>query len=717
MTLLRHIGGSARHCCSLLLLSTLAGQSWAEELLSMAPEQTQLSFGVIGLENLGEGDNLAVELDGYDVTALTSRQGGELLLDMPMQLSGGRHPLVVLVFYANGNVDTLLEASVEVADVEVGESASPQVAGPDDGLVIDDGTAPVAESSGGSREHSLYVLLSNNYRIDEKNPENYADTPRYASNGGVSYRGQGEGELGRWQAELDALYDNNSLNNPNGYEWELPNYRLAASRGSGLYRQGLALGNYNVAREDLLFSAYQRRGAVVTLGDALEGPLQLDVFGVQSEPLTDYRHRLGFPGRSEERSAGGLLTFAPLPDDPQLLQITAGFIDGETTDSSIGQWSPDQAIRYAGNSWNLGVDSRLGNNSLWLHADYASASFDSDGLGFGEGARRDQSHDLQAQLNSGSWFAAGPFDQWSLTLQRRQVGLDYFSLGNLYLPGDLQLDRVNWQGFIGNLQMEAELARETNNLDDQAAVADQVTQRRIFNLYYYPMVDAEALPWKLLGVPSLNAGLSETRRRQDREDAEVVGFDVNDRTRESLFGINFYQNRWNWSVQHSVQDTRDHSQSVEQQGFLVYEPPSDQRNRMTTLQLGYTPLDNLSLSTSWQWSKQQALDDGDIYRSTSRGLDMVWQIVPQRWRLNASYYHGRDRSHFGESGFLGDNQLQQTANLQLTWSASQPKGLSPGIDWFLKGSYAKQDSELYDLGREDWQLLLGFDLRWDTHSN
>jgi hypothetical protein len=715
MTLLRHVGGSARHCCSLLLLGTLAGQSVAEELLSMGAEQKQLNFGVIGLEELGEGDYLAVELDGYDVTALTTRNAGELVLEMPTRLSGGRHPLMVLVFYANGNVDTLLEASVEVA-----EPGSAQASEPGDGAA-EGAEAQRVDGSGsyaaaGSRDHALYALFSNNYRVDERNPASYPDRPRYASNGGLSYRGQGAGEYGRWQAELDALYDNNSLNNPNGYEWELPHYRLAASRGRGLNHQGLALGNYNVAREDLLFSAYQRRGAVVTLGDALEGPLQLDVFAVQSEPLTDYRHRLGFPGRSEERSAGGLLTFAPLPDDPQLLQLSAGFIDGETTDSSIGQWSPDQSVRYAGSSWNLGGDSRMGNNSLWLHADYASASFDSDGLGFGEGERRDQSHDLQAQLNSGSWFAAGPFDQWSLTLQRRQVGLDYFSLGNLYQPGDLLLDRINWQGYLGNLQMEAEWAQETNNLDGRAELADQVVQRRLFNLYYYPMVDAKALPWTLLGMPSLNAGFTETRRRQDRDDAEVVGFDVNDRTRESLFGVNFYHNRWNWSVQHSVQDTRDRSRPVEQQGFLVYEPPSDQRHRMTTLQLGYTPFDNLSLSTSWQWSKQQELDDDNIYRSTSRGLDMAWQIVPQRWRLNASYYRGRDRSHFGESGFLGDNQLQQTANLQLTWSTSQPKGLRPGVDWFLKSSYAKQSSELYDLGREDWQLLLGFDLRWDTHT-
>jgi hypothetical protein len=711
-----------RHGCA-LLLAGIVGQALAEEPLIVEPGQTQLGFSVPGLEALGEGDQLAVELDGYDVSALISRSEADFLLDLGSPLEQGNHPLLVMVFYADGNVATLLEAEVQVgaaapaeaAGLEQGEAGAPM-----EGELV--GPLPPSEEEAAqaaapvAHRYTLYGLLSNSYRVDEKDAASYPDTPRYASSGGVSYRGEGSASDWQWQAELDALYDNLSENNPTGHEWELPNYRLAASRGSGLRHQGVALGNYGVLREDLLFSAYQRRGAVVTLGDALSGPLQLDVFGVQSEPLTDYNRRLGYPASGSERSSGGLLTFTPLQDDPQLLQLSAAYLNGETTDSGTAWLSTDQQTRYGGDSWNLAVDSRLGENSLWLHADYAWSSFDSDGLGRGEGDQDDTSHDLQAQFSSGQWFPAGPFDQWNLTLQRREVGLDFFTLGNLSLPGDLRMDRLNWQGYLGNLQLDAELGRETNNLDDQDEVADQIADRRVLNLYYYPTVDGEALPWRLLGLPSLNAGYSDTRRRQDEDDAQRVGFDLNDRTRESLFGASFYHARWNWSVQHTLQATDDHSSEVLQNDYLVYEPPSDQRNRFTTLQLGYMPLDSLSVSTSWQWNKLQETDDDNVYRGISRGLDVAWQIVPERWRLNASYYRGRDTSHFGDGDFLGDSVLQQSANLQLTWTVAQPDGLSPGLDWFLKGSYAQQDSRLYDQAQEDWQMLLGFDLRWDTHN-
>jgi len=716
------IANLSQGCCAALLLAGLAGQAVAEEILTLEPGQTQLGFSVPGLETLDGGDQLAVELGGYDVTALVSRSDADFLLDLSSPLGEGSHPLLVMVFHADGNVATLLEAEVLVGaapepsaepDTEPGAEPTQQEAVLAPQLA---GSAELSQAPAATYRYSLYGLLSNSYRIDEKDTASYPDTPRYASNGGLNYRGEGSAGDWQWQVEVDALYDSLSENNPTGHEWELPNYRLAASRGSGLQRQGVALGNYGVLREDLLFSAYQRRGAVITLGDALEGPLQLDVFGLQSEPLTDYNRRLGFPQSGSERSSGGLLTFTPLQDDPQLLQLSAAYINGETTDSGTAWLSPDQQTRYGGDSWNLAVDSRLGENSLWLHADYAWSSFDSDGLGRGESAQGDTSHDLQAQLSSGQWFPAGPFDQWNMTLQRREVGLDFFTLGNLSLPVDLRMDRLNWQGYVGNLQLDAELARETNNLDDQDEVADQIADRRVLNLYYYPTVDAEALPWRLLGLPSLNAGYSDTRRRQDDEDAQRVGFDLDDRTRESVFGVSFYQARWNWSVQHTVQATDDQSRPVEQNGYLIYEPPSDQRNRFTTLQVGYMPLDTLSLSTSWQWNKLQETVDNNVYRGISRGLDLAWQVVPERWRLNASYYRGRDTSHLGDSDFLGDSVLQQSAHLQLTWTVAQPAGLRPGLDWFLKGSYAQQDSRLYDQGLEDWQLLLGFDLRWDTHN-
>ena len=100
-----------RHCCA-LLLAGLVGQAGAAETLTLEPGQTQLSFSVPGLESVGAGDQLAVELDGYDVTALISRSDAAFLLDLSGPLGEGSHPLLVMVFHADGNVATLLEAEV-----------------------------------------------------------------------------------------------------------------------------------------------------------------------------------------------------------------------------------------------------------------------------------------------------------------------------------------------------------------------------------------------------------------------------------------------------------------------------------------------------------------------------------------------------------------------------------------------------------------------------
>ena len=715
MKTLQYAQQCLRQGVSVFLFGMLAGNAHADVLIELAPAHDHLSFTVPLSVPLAEGDQLAVELDGYDVTALLSCTAGDCQLALPVPLSAGMHPLRAMIFYDNGDIATVLEARVHVAGGDSSESLEEPGLLPEH--MPDDTVAP--SLGNGSTMHvrqSISALFSSGYRLAEKQPDNYRGIPRLASNGGLSYRGSGESPDWRWDAELDAIYDSLSANNPDGDQWVLPNYRLAASRGTGLGRQGVALGTYNLARENLLFSAYQRRGAVVSVGDEVGSPLKLDVFALQSEPVTGYKNRLGYPNNPQERSSGALLTFSPWQDEPQLLQLSSGLIKGETSDSGTGMWSPDEQTRYGGDTWNLAVDSYLGDNSLWLHADYARARFDSDGIGYGQGERSDSAHELLAQFNSGSWLPAGPFDQWSLTLQNKQVGLDFFTLGNLGLPGDVQLNRASWLGYLGNVQLEAEIAQETNNVDGRAEVASQTLDRQLFSIYYFPMVDAEALPWRLLGVPSLNAALTQTRRRQDREDAQVVGYDLNDRTIERLAGISFYHNRWNWSVQQTWQDTQDYSTPVEQQGFVVYTPPSDQRNRFTTAQVGFMPVDGLSISTNWQWNKLQHTDDDNLSRSTGQGLDLAWQIVPQRWRLNASYFRGHDSTRFGSEDFLGDDLRQQTANLQLTWSVAQPRALQPGIDWFVKTSYARLDSALFNQGMEDWQLLLGVDLRWDTHT-
>jgi hypothetical protein len=222
----------------------------------------------------------------------------------------------------------------------------------------------------------------------------------------------------------------------------------------------------------------------------------------------------------------------------------------------------------------------------------------------------------------------------------------------------------------------------------------------------------------MIGVPTLNAGITETRRKQDNEDALIAGYDMDDETRETLYGTTFYHNYWNWSVQHTIQDTNDDSVAVNDGIYELYSPASDQRNRITALQLGFTPTNTLSVTANWQWSKNQETEFNNVYRNNSKGLDIGWQIVPQKWQISGSYYRGRDKSEFGQAYFFGDSVMQETASLQLTWSQWLAEGRRPGLDWYVKTSYTQQDSDLYsELALEDWQLLFGFDLSWQVVSN
>jgi len=394
---------------ALLLLGSLAHIAHAETVLNLEPAQDHLNFSVPLDAPLAAGDQLAVELDGYDVTALLSCTGGDCQLALPVPLAGGSHPLRAMIFYDNGDIATVLEARVQVAGsaIDGAGAAEDEQPGAPDTTATDSPGAPVSGAAKMAVQQRFSALFSSGYRLDEQQPDNYHGISRQASNGGLSYQGAGESADWRWDAQLDAMYDSLSENNPGSDEWVLPNYRLAASRGSGLSRQGLALGTYNVARDDLLFSAYQRRGVVMSLGDDFDSPLKLDVFGLQSEPITGYQDRLAYPQSPQERTSGGLLTLTPWQDEPQLLQLSSAFINGETTEAGTGMWAVDEQTRYGGDTWNMAVDSRLGDNSLWLHADYARTSFDSDGIGYGQGDRSGTAHELLAQFSSGSWLPAG----------------------------------------------------------------------------------------------------------------------------------------------------------------------------------------------------------------------------------------------------------------------------------------------------------------------
>lgn len=627
---------------------------------------------------LAPEDNLAVELSGYDVTAFAQIIDGQLVLALDMALTPGSHPLQVLAFSPNGNITTLLDLSITI-----------------------DSPVETTHSWGAN------ASLDSSYRLDASPEADYDTVRRLASQGALALRSLHERDRVSVSTELDTLYDSNSesFGNGTGMEWALPSYRIDAGYRGDRISAGATVGNIRLEQDDLLFSMFQRRGAEVRLGSS-DQSTEVRVFEVNSEPVTRMDQALVLPG-NELKGQGATLKTRLAGD---ALSMKLGYVDGKTRLGGAGIYVPGDDIVYGGDSWNLGLDSLWLEGSIWLHAEYAESRFDSDGIDLGEEAETDSAHQLLAQFQSGG-LPTGPFDYWSATLQHQAVGNKFYSLGNLSLPGDVALNRFIGQFGRQSVSLQMEWSSEVNNQADNPAFATQTLERALVNINYVPMLAPDSV-WLMLGSPSASLNLGQTRHSQPDDEAELLGFDLDNLTREQSIGLNFGQTEWSWGLQWSSTQTDDRSNTVVINGYEMYRPGSDMENQMWGLNLSWLPSAFASVNLYAQFNRQKQTDAGDSFHNQNLGFDTQLQLIPDRLQLGLNYNYGADRSSLSDPQLIEDDFRSHFGNGQLTWFALAAQGNTPGVNVYLRGSYGKQDNRAFAWAQEQWSAHLGVELAW-----
>ncbi len=623
---------------------------------------------------------IATELDGYDISPFTSINGNMLELRLETPLSPGKHSLNVSLFLPDGEIESLVYEDLYI------EGA--------------------AEHAGNWRINSTF---SSSYLAGHDDNRSYRDRSRYSGNAALTV--QGEQQSGDWtvSADAQAIYDSNKENNPDLKHWVLPEYHLNSAYRGSAGRASIGAGNINFEQESLLFSSFQRRGATADMITDSER-YRLRFFGVQPEPATTMDRDLVTSSEDIEQNVG-MTAGANLLD--QHLMLNVGYIGGETRLGSSNLYALDEPTLYGGDSWNMAVDSIWMNNSLWLHLEYAQSKFDIDGIGIGRDEERDSAHQLVLQLSSEGEFGSGWFDYWSASLQRKSVGYAFYSLGNLNLPGDSELSRLHLQGAHGGLSLEAELAREESNIDNRPFMPTQTHDNTGITLNFIPMnLNPDSRIWRLLGSPGLTYRYNRTHHYQLDSDALLVGYDLDNRVDESELSLKFDHPSWNWGLQYQLVDQVELSHEVVSDGFLLYQPASDQRNALTALQLGWNPNQRLSLNLQLQWNKRDELDLNNIYRSRNLGLDASFQLVPETLMLQLGYNYSGTQSRLRDEFMPDEDYISQTANTQLTWHALKAKGSGPAMDLFFRGGYGKQDNRTYAQVDEQWSTHIGFNMHW-----
>lgn len=644
----------------------------------LVPGNRALSVGLPSSAFSRAGAALAIDLDGYDVSAFSRVDGTTLEIELETPLSGGQHALSVLLFLPDGAAEVVYDGLLDVPQIE-------------------------------GAQWSLNTTLQTNYRASQHPDLDFEGFDRAAGDGSLSLGA--ERTSGKWQlaSAVDAIYDGDDAASSGNEPWLLPTYELSATHLGTSAQSSVGAGNIRIARDDLLFSKFHRRGAAVESA-ATSGRFDFEAFSVASSPRNGFDGDYLMPRDSNTRS-GGVAGSAKLIDD--LLQIGGGFIDGKTAFGGAGFNHQDDTAIYGGDSWNVTVDSRPMKGSLWLHLEQAQSEFDADGIGVGMPARTDDAAQARLRLSSMGRFGSGPLDFWSADLLHKRVGSAFYSLGNLAAPGNIEVDGAALQAGKGSVVVDLELTRQRTNPDDDPLLPTQTLRKVGIDVSYAPAtLDPDSRLWQRLGVPSLTGWLRRSDASQPESDALLAGFDVDNRTEEAGVAVTFAGRTLSWSLEVGVVDYADRSDAIIDGGFLVYEPPSDSRNVEASVQVGWVPSDRVMLDAYLQRNDFEENDFASEYRSTNYGLNGTFFFVPNKLSLFMSINQGRDRSDFGDLWFLPEDFMSAFASMQLNWLVTEAAGRHPGFSLYVKASHARNEDRIFLLDDQTSSIYVGATLSW-----
>jgi hypothetical protein len=629
----------------------------------------------------GAQGSLLVEIDGYDVTAVVRIDAGTLTLPARgLALAPGEHRLRVLAARDNGDIDTLLERTLEVA-------------------------GPVA--AGGYQTWD--VLLGSGWRVTQHPDEDFAGVERGEHRATLQWSGERDGAAWALRGNASALYDSVTLNAPGGNVWQSPGYLLQAERRIGAGSVGLALGDDAIPLGNLLFSAYSRRGLRVD-ANALHDRVRLQAFTLNSEPETRLDADV-VPASDTGSVQGGYAVVAPIAAHPEWLRVTSGYVSGDTTLGGVATSALDPITRYGGHAWNTALDSWAFGAALWLHAEIAQSDFDADGIQAGAPARGDDARQFSAQLSSGGALRLPGFDSWSLGYERQSVGPHFFSLGNLMLPGDLALEHGYLRAGTHGLLLSVDDTRMESDVDDDPARPRRLGKTRVLTASFTPeSIDPSAGPWRVIGVPTLSAEWQDVDWRQREADAPLAGFDLDSRQRTRTLGLDLAHERVSLSLRHAESRYDDRSHALLVDDFEIYTPSPDTRETTWSAQLAWTAGDRLVLAPQVQSTTLRDLASHARSRNTLWGLQAQATLVPDRWWLQANYSETRDRPAPVDP-FTPPTSFDSGGGVaSLIYRAHRAAARTPDVDLQLSGQYGRV------FEHDTWQVMLGFSLHWQKET-
>ena len=605
-------------------------------------------------------ENLAVELDDFDLTAFVTLEGDRLVLLPPEALSSGRHSLRLVERAGDGSI---LERGYWNLDVR--HSA----------LVRD--LAANADLSGA---------------ITGRIAENGLDTPpqHVTGDSGGNVEASAGDENWRISGNANYFYNTQLDLTPDGRNFDIGEYRIDGDFEDENFFAGLTVGDQDTGIQNFVMSDFYRRGISFRAG-LPDDLLSVTGFVQSTEALIGTRHVLGI-SHEEDRVEGVSVTTRPIPGLKDNIELSGTFYTGEGKDSGYGIGGEDSIVND-GTGWSVAADTLWLDEAFRLRGEYSQAEFDFDGKDVGFSAETSDAYSVLTSLEPlrGATLDGSTFT-WTIGAQYENIDTFYHSLANPTLQADRATASVftdfYWDEFTAQLRVD----HQTSNVDDLNYLPTDRNINVFFNGTYSPFVEPledGSMPWYGQPYFGVQAALYEIDRIEHSED--FPGDDADNTTRSLTFSAGSNYQTWSWNFSHTIYSFEDH-----------VDLSSDFLNNITAIS-GYFLVDDwLTLSPSLQWDMFDDLDEHEGRQTLNAGLGVEVTVIPDRLTTSVNYI---GNFQFGNGDTPDTNSLNGEVVLTLLKADVNRPGVALALTGFIQDTNDDHDNPSKDLQYQAFTAL------------
>ncbi|MBU2886675.1 hypothetical protein KO507_12955 [Gilvimarinus agarilyticus] len=610
------------------------------------PRET-LTIKLAGFNPIASGTQLSLELDTIDVTAMASLSGNTIAFSPVKPLSPGHHELRLVAYQNDGSISELGYWTIDVRAPTFFRNAS----------------------FSGQATLNVTQRLGNSTDFDHAN--------EYQIQGSASYQTEANTANAQFSGRADLLYINTSEHAATGKSLDLGTFVAHTENDYS----SVTVGHQTLSDQGLMFDGYQKRGVAVS-GNWQAAKSQLIVFGMSSQDLAGHNDILGI-NDEENRYHGGLIKSQLWQSEFFESHLISTYMSGKRTVAGYGSWSDPNEVTQA-DGWGLTLDNYWFERQLRMRLEGAGS--DSK-----QGQNQDQSDDAYSAL-----VVINPTLtnlQWQLGVEAKEIGANYYSLANPYLPTDRNLSRLFTSLSGGKWNATASAGREITSLDQRPERSTTAQQLQQINVSYSDYNTAEAGSIKSwIGNPSYTLSLQQSTLKDDYTSPSSNRQDS--RTETAMFNAAFTASSWQWNFGYSLQTFDD---------FTNAQIDSRIHSLFANMSLRFG--EAVSVQPGFQRQRTDNRDYGSITYSTLYNLAGQFILIPRRLSMSLSWNQNAIEA-LNDPFYIQDNNNQFLSG-NITWQARLAKANKVGIELALSASSQDYRDHLFSQNNNDsYQVFL-----------